>query len=53
MISSETDGDSFDEYNADYFYNLPIFLQKNNKLNINIDIDVSIMDILNKNKKKN
>lgn len=49
---SESDNDIFDETCAEYFYNLPISLQKHNSLDIKIDMKIKLGDLANKNKKK-
>lgn len=49
---SESDSDFFDESNADYYYNLPISMQKINKNDIRIELSIAIGDIININKRK-
>jgi curved DNA-binding protein CbpA len=49
---SISDLENYDEFMADYFYYLPIYIQKINKLDIIIDIHININDILSNNKKK-
>jgi curved DNA-binding protein CbpA len=49
---SESDSDFFDETNADYYYNLPISMQKINKNDIRIELSIKIGDITNINKRK-
>jgi hypothetical protein len=48
LIYSDTES----ETNNEYYYVLPIYLQKNNKLDINIDILIDLNDILNNSIKK-
>jgi len=47
-----TYSDSESETNIEYYYNLPIYLQKNNSLDIKIDIQVELSDVLENNKRK-
>ena len=49
---TDTDCEYYDETMCEYYYNLPIYLQKINKLDIKIDININISDIKNKNKRK-
>ena len=48
LAYSETES----EINNDYYYILPLYLQKNNKLDIRIDIPINLNDILNNSIKK-
>jgi len=38
--------------NENYYYNLPIYLQKINNLDIKIDLNIEFIDIINNNKRK-
>ena len=49
---SESDNDIFDETTAEYFYNLPISFQKNNPLDIKLELSIKLGDIASKNKRK-
>lgn len=49
---SESDVDIFDESSAEYYYNLPISLQKVSPLDIRIDLNIKLGDIAVKNKRK-
>lgn len=49
---SESDNDIFDELNAEYYYNLPIYMQKINNNDIKLELDIKLSDIANKNKRK-
>lgn len=49
---SESELEVYDETCAEYYYNLPISLQKNDPLDIKLDINIQLTDIINKNKKK-
>ena len=49
---SESEYDTFNEDYADYFYDLPISIQKINKLDIRLDLGINLGDIINNNKKK-
>jgi len=49
---SESDMDMFDTTSAEYFYHLPIYFQKINKLDIKIDLNIKLGDIANNNKRK-
>lgn len=49
---SESDMDIYDETVAEYFYQLPISIQKVNKLDIKIDLHIKIGDIAANNKRK-
>ena len=49
---SDSDIDVYEDVYAEYYYILPIFIQKFNKLDIRIDLNINIKDIINKNKKK-
>ena len=37
---------------CDYYYHLPIIFQKNNILDIKIELNINISDVVNINKKK-
>ena len=47
-----TYSDTDSEIIIEYYYILPIYLQKNNELDIKIDVIVDVNDIINENKKK-
>jgi hypothetical protein len=49
---SESDIEIYEENCAEYYYNLPIYYQKINKLDIKIDLTIKIGDIANNNKRK-
>ncbi len=49
---SESDVDIYDETFAEYYYQLPISIQKVNKLDIRIDLQIKLGDIANNNKRK-
>ena len=49
---SESDVDIFDETFAEYYYQLPISIQKVNKLDIRIDLQIKLGDIAANNKRK-
>jgi curved DNA-binding protein CbpA len=49
---SESEVELYDESYAEYYYQLPIFYQKFNKLDIKLDLQVDILDIINNNKRK-
>jgi curved DNA-binding protein CbpA len=49
---SESDNDFFDDTCAEFFYSLPISLQKPNHLDINIEMKIKLSDLVNNNKKK-
>jgi curved DNA-binding protein CbpA len=49
---SESELDIFDETIAEYYYNIPIYLQRNNKLDIKIELPIKLGDITNNNKRK-
>lgn len=49
---SDTDNDIYDESCAEYYHQLPIFIQKGTNLDINIELNIKIGDIANNNKKK-
>jgi molecular chaperone DnaJ len=49
---SESDIDIFDETIAEYYYQLPISIQKVNKLDIRIDLQIKLGDIAANNKRK-
>lgn len=49
---SETDVDTYDEAFAEYYYQLPIYYQKFNKLDIKIELPINLIDIINNNKRK-
>jgi curved DNA-binding protein CbpA len=49
---SESDMDIFDETSAEYYYSLPISLQKVSQLDIRIDLSIKLGDIAVKNKRK-
>lgn len=44
---SESDNDIYDEFEAEYYNDLPIIYQKYNKNNINLELKININDILN------
>ena len=50
---SESDVDIFDDNYAEYYDILPICIHKFNKLDIIIELNITIIDIINNNKKKN
>lgn len=49
---SDSDVDIFDETIAEYYYQLPISIQKVNKLDIRIDLQIKLGDIAANNKRK-
>ena len=51
---SDSEFDIYDENSCSYYYNLPLYLQKNMLSNetIKLDINITLDDILKKNKKK-
>ena len=49
---SDSDVDIFDETFAEYYYQLPISMQKVNKLDIRIDLQIKLGDIAANNKRK-
>ncbi len=49
---SESEVEIYDETFAEYYYSLPISLQKINKLDIILDLDIKLGDVINKNKRK-
>lgn len=49
---SDSDINIFDETNADYHYQLPISIQKVNKLDIRLDLQIKLGDIVGNNKRK-
>ena len=49
---SESDVDIYDETSADYYYQLPIYYQKINKIDIKLELTIKIGDIANNNKRK-
>jgi curved DNA-binding protein CbpA len=51
---SDSECDIYDETSCSYYYNLPLYLQKNmlSIETIKLDINITLNDILNKNKKK-
>jgi curved DNA-binding protein CbpA len=49
---SESDVDIFDETFAEYYYQLPISIQKVNQLDIRIDLQIKVGDIATNNKRK-
>ena len=49
---SESDVDIYDEHMCDYYHHLPIVFQKNNVLDIKIELNINISDVININKKK-
>jgi len=53
VLCSDSDINCYDELQADYYYDLPISIQKQNKLNIKIDIkNITLTDLIEQNKKK-
>jgi hypothetical protein len=48
---SESDCNAFDEYSCNYYYNLPLFLNKLDKNDINLNFNININDIIIKDKK--
>lgn len=49
---SDSDVNVWDELNAEYYFELPIYYQKINKLDIRISINLSMEDLIGNNKKK-
>jgi hypothetical protein len=49
---SESDIEIYESNCAEYYYNLPIYFQKINKLDIKLDLNIKIGDIANNNKRK-
>jgi curved DNA-binding protein CbpA len=52
LTSSETDSEIIKEINADYYFRLPIYYEKYNNLNIQLNIKITIDDLIKKNKKE-
>lgn len=51
-ILTDTDNETFDEEDLEYYYILPIYYQKINSLDINLNINITLDDIINNNKKR-
>ena len=49
---SDSDNNCWDETQAEYYYDLPINFLRHNKLDIKLNINISLNEILEKNKKK-
>jgi len=49
---SDSDNNIFDETFSEYYYQLPISIQKINSLDIRIDLQIKLGDIITKNKRK-
>ena len=49
---SESEFDMYDETCAEYYFNLPISIQKINSLDIKLDLNIKLGDLTNKNKRK-
>jgi curved DNA-binding protein CbpA len=49
---SETETEKYDHLSAEYYYILPINAQKYNKYNIRIELNITLDDIINNNKRK-
>ena len=52
MFCSESELEVYDETCAEYYYNLPISIQKVNSLDIKLELNIKLSDITNKNKRK-
>lgn len=52
ILCSESDLDIYDETCCEYYYNLPILVQKKNVLDIHLDQNIMLGDVINKNKRK-
>lgn len=52
VTCSDSDVNQWDELQAEYFYDLPIHYQKPNKLDIRINLNLSIDDLIDQNKRK-
>ena len=53
FLCSDSDINCYDELQADYYYDLPISIQKQNKLDIKIDIkNITLTDLIEQNKRK-
>jgi len=49
---SDTDNEEFDDENSESFFNLPVYYQKNNSLDIFLNLNINLNDIAENNKKK-
>jgi curved DNA-binding protein CbpA len=49
---TDTDNETFNEEDLEYYYVLPIYYQKINSLDINLNINITLDDIINNHKKK-
>jgi len=49
---SETDNDEFNDEDSESFFNLPIYYQKNNNLDIFLNLNINLNDIAENRKKK-
>ncbi len=49
---SDSDINLWDETQAEYYYDLPIYYQKNNKLDIKINLSLTLSDLIEQNKRK-
>jgi curved DNA-binding protein CbpA len=49
---TDTDNETFNEEDLEYYYILPIYYQKINSLDINLNINITLDDIINNNRKK-
>jgi DnaJ-class molecular chaperone len=49
---SDTDNEQFDDENSESFFNLPVYYQKTNNLDIFLNLNVNLYDIGGNNKKK-
>lgn len=49
---SDTDNEQFSDDNLESFFNLPVYYQKNNNLDIFLNLNINLSDIAGNNKKK-
>jgi DnaJ-class molecular chaperone len=49
---SDSDINCWDELQAEYYYDLPIYFQQQNKIDIRINLNLSLNDLIDQNKKK-
>lgn len=49
---SDTDNEEFNDENSESFFNLPVYYQKNNSLDIFLNLNINLNDVAENNKKK-
>ena len=52
LTITDTDNEEFNDENSEYYFNLPLYYQKFNNLNIQLNLNISLNDLIENNSRK-